>query len=289
MSGKSVESLVASACGIDVEVRRVQSLGGGCIADVRLVEFDSGLKVVAKLSGQADRLEEEADGLSRLSGTGTVRVPEVLGLTDDVLALEYLPSCSTGPEAWRNFGERLADLHLADAGDRFGLERDNHLGETFQRNTFHDDWIEFNRVCRIGPLRDVLAQRGDAEVGEITAIDRVMDALPDLIPARPRPSLLHGDLWSGNAMCTTGGEIAVIDPAVSVGDGLADLAMMQLFGGFPESCFEAYRRRAEAIVGTEGFDSRMAVYRLYHVLNHWVLFGRGYSGQALSIINGLVG
>ena len=281
-------SRVASACGFEVGVLGIESLGGGCTADVRRITFEDGRSVVAKFSDRHERLEEESHSLARLAETNTVRVPMVLGLGPGVLVIEYLPPTEVCSDSWPVFGGRLADLHQVEVGDRYGLERNNHLGETAQINTFHDDWVEFNRICRIGPLRDRISRLADADDRELAAIDRLMDALPDLLPSRPRPSLLHGDLWSGNAHCTEEGEIAVIDPAVSVGDGLADLAMMQLFGGFPGTCFEAYFDRAGPMIGTENQEERLAVYRLYHVLNHRLLFGRGYSGQAMAIIDDLL-
>jgi len=110
-----------------------------------------------------------------------------------------------------------------------------------------------------------------------------------MIPDRPKPAWLHGDLWSGNALPTTDADgssrIAVIDPAAYIGDGWADIAMMRLFGGFPAACFHAYE---QCVDDDDRIEKRIAVYQLYHVLNHLNLFGRGYAGQALAIADRLV-
>ena len=115
---------------------------------------------------------------------------------------------------------------------------------------------------------------------EANSVEGVIDRLAGLIPRRPRGSLLHGDLWSGNALPTRDGRIGVIDPACSVGDGLADIAMMRLFGGFPEACFEAY---SSSIDDHESVETQVAVYQIYHLLNHVNLFGRGYVGQVMEV------
>ena len=118
----------------------------------------------------------------------------------------------------------------------------------------------------------------------------MIERLDSLLPRRPRSALLHGDLWSGNALGTadrTGtARVAVIDPACSHGDGWADIAMMKLFGGFPEECFDAY---TDCVGKPHQLESRLAVYQLYHVLNHVNLFGRGYVAQAMGLAEGVRG
>ena len=176
---------------------------------------------------------------------------------------------------------------MRDVGEQYGWQIDNHLGDTLQPNQFHDDWVRFNQRCRFGPLRDILAERNLASNAELTALDRLIGGLGEVIPAQPHPALIHGDLWSGNALPTAENGIAIIDPAVSIGDGLADIAMMQLFGGFPRSCFDAYQHATGHDLSEPSHLRAIDCYRLYHVLNHWVLFGRGYAQQGLGLIEAL--
>jgi fructosamine-3-kinase len=188
--------------------------------------------------------------------------------------------------AWTQLGRSLAALHAIDVGPAYGFDVDNHIGTTPQINTWSEDWVAFNRACRLGPQIDLAARRGLLHDRERERLDRLLDRLGDVLPARPKPALLHGDLWSGNALPTEtadGPAVAIIDPACSVGDGQADIAMMQLFGGFDASCFAAY----EAATGEPIDPTRIAVYQLYHVLNHVNLFGRGYAGQAMSLVGRL--
>ena len=273
----SWRALAEGMLGTSIDSARPMS--GGCVSEVHRLELDDGRACVAKC-GPRDRLDGEADGLEALSAPGVVRVPRVLGITGTdgagVLLLEALDP-GADPD-WVAFGRDLAALHEAPAGERYGFERDNHLGATPQPNGWLDDWVTFNRTRRHGPLVERVEQRGLLSGAALDLVRRALDAFEQAIPKRPKPSLLHGDLWSGNALPLVDGGVAVIDPAVSIGDGLADIAMMQLFGGFPDACFEAYR--AERSVEFE--PRALAVYRLHHLLNHMVLFGAGYRDGVLA-------
>ena len=264
-------ALVAEALGSPV--RSVQALSGGCVSEVCRVESEAGSRLVAKF-GPFAVLEEERAGLQTLAEAKAVRVPQVTCLHGAeeaaVLLMEELV-VGSDPD-WGRFGRDLALLHSTTVGERYGFDLDNHLGTTPQPNGWMDDWVAFNRTRRHGPLVDALVVRGALTGDDLELVRRVLASLGGVLPERPRPSLLHGDLWSGNAIPLEGGGVAVIDPAPYVGHALADIAMMQLFGGFPPACFEGYLD-----AGGEGFDPAcLAVYRLHHLLNHLLLFGPGY-------------
>jgi protein-ribulosamine 3-kinase len=161
-------------------------------------------------------------------------------------------------------GRMLAALHR-QTGPRFGWHRDNYIGLSPQLNGWCDDWSEFWRERRLGPQA--------ARAGVRINMDRI-----EL--HQPQPSLLHGDLWSGNAGFTPEGPV-VYDPAVYYGDREADLAMTELFGGFPRAFYDAYN---EVLPLAEGYERRKHVYNLYHLLNHLNLFGAGYLGQVKSTL-----
>jgi fructosamine-3-kinase len=270
--------------------RAAQGLGGGCIHDVRLVMLDDGRDVVVK-SNRPDMLaafEAEAADLRAIRATDTVPAPEPLGVQADdhvaVLCLEYLEPTRADDGAWERFASALAAMHNADAGVRYGFPSDNFIGATPQRNDWSNDWVDFNATHRIGYQCRLARDAGLLSASDMAACDRLIGRLDRLIPRAPRPSLLHGDLWGGNAHACRQG-IAVLDPACSIGDALADIAMMELFGGFPALVFE---RHAALVAGSaDNRRERLAVYRLYHVLNHLNLFGAGYHGQAMSIARAL--
>jgi len=280
--------------GHSAEVTAARDLTGGCIHRVRRLTLDDGTVLVAKLN-QAEShhlFEEEAVSLRALDATGTVLVPEVLAVVRDaqtaVLLMTALDPIGPGRDQWRRFGEELAALHSVESTCAYGFETDNHLGTTPQPNGWCDDWVRFNAEHRLGHQLTRATGSDLLRPDEARCIEAVIERLDSLIPRRPAVALLHGDLWSGNALGTVDpagtARVAVIDPACSWGDGWADIAMMKLFGGFPDECFHAYT----ACVGkAHQLESRLAVYQLYHVLNHVNLFGRGYVAQAMALVEKL--
>jgi protein-ribulosamine 3-kinase len=214
-----------------------------------------------------DAFAAEADGLQALRAAG-VRAPTALkhGVAGDraYLLLEHLELGGTGDFA--ALGRMLAGGHRK-AGPRFGWHRDNYIGATPQANGWEDNWARFWLERRLQPQL-ALAKRNGFDLGA----EPVLDVLEGHDPV---PSLLHGDLWRGNAGFTREGPV-VFDPAVYYGDREADLAMTELFGGFPPEFYDAY----EAVFPVDrGYEKRKAVYNLYHLLNHLNLFGRSYLGQ----------
>jgi len=214
----------------------------------------------------AEAFAAEADGLAGLRAAG-LRAPEPIAhgvaAGEAYLLLEYLELKSSGDFA--ALGRMLANAHRLP-GPRFGWSRDNYIGSTPQQNGWCDDWAEFWRERRLRPQLELARSKG---------FDVKMPALQLLDGHNPSPALLHGDLWSGNAGFTADGPV-VFDPAVYYGDREADLAMTELFGGFPREFYDAYRKEWPV---DEGYARRKHLYNLYHLLNHLNLFGGGYLGQ----------
>lgn len=238
--------------------------------------------------GEADVLAAEADGLAALSAAGTLRLPSVFASAthgaEGFLLLEWLPLAPGSAAAAAALGEALARQHLVP-GPRFGWPRSNFIGATPQFNTEGGDWATFFREQRLGFQLRLAAESGyRGELQEQGA--RLMQDLAQFFGAyAPHPALLHGDLWGGNWAALEGGGFAVFDPAVYRGDREADLAMTELFGGFPGEFYTAYRMHAPL---DAGYPVRRDLYKLYHVLNHLNLFGEGYLGQALSLLRRLL-
>ena len=245
------------------------------------------LNAAARLS----MFEAEAAGLRELADAQALRVPRVLGTglfgSVAVLALEWLDlrAPQAGDAAQARLGGLLAMQHRVAAA-AFGWHRDNTLGSTAQPNAWSDDWVQFFKVRRLGHQLDLAEAKGI----EPRAVDRGR-LLADRCGAffssySPTPALLHGDLWGGNwAVHATTGEPVVFDPAVYYGDREADLAMTRLFGGFGPRFYAAYQAQwpLDAAAGT-----RRTLYNLYHVLNHYNLFGGGYAAQAANMIESLL-
>jgi fructosamine-3-kinase len=218
-------------------------------------------------AGHADAFAAEADGLAALGESG-LPVPSPIrhGVEGSTafLMLQFLDLDRSGD--FGALGRSLAALH-ARKGGKFGWTRDNYIGSTPQANTWHEDWAEFFRLRRIEPQLALARNNGfDLEPPCVAAL---------LAGHAPQPALLHGDLWSGNVGFVNGRPV-FFDPAVYFGDREADLAMTELFGGFPGRFYAAYE---DALPLWPGYETRKHLYNLYHLLNHLNLFGGGYLGQ----------
>ena len=231
--------------------------------------------------GDSMGLDAEREGLQAIAATGAVKVPAVIAFWQDepvtVLVLDWLEIVATGGAA--ALGAALARMH-ASTSTRFGWHRDNTIGAAPQQNAWADDWTAFFRDRRLRVQFEIAGRQGHSELAR--AGEALLERVPALLAGhRPKASLLHGDLWSGNAARLGDGVSAVFDPAVYYGDGETDLAMTSLFGGFDASFYQAYASLAPL---ADGHAARRTLYNLYHVLNHANLFGGAYAGQAKRMI-----
>ena len=234
-----------------------------------------------------DMFSAEAGGLDEIANSNSVRVPEVVGLgeTGDsaYIAIEWIEFERPTADTEFMLGRQLAEMHRCTA-ERFGWHRDNTIGLTPQPNTWTDDWVVFLREQRIGYQLRLAADKGFT--GELQAQgEQLLKRLPIWFEnVEIVPSLLHGDLWSGN-WGAAGGYPVVFDPAVYYGDRESDLAMTRLFGGFGKEFYRSY----ESVWPLQhGHLERCRVYQLYHVLNHLNLFGSAYLGRALQLMDDLL-
>lgn len=284
-----IERSIRAVTGTPFAIEYRGGIGGGCINECYAVR-GAGRAYFVKLnaSSRADMFAAEAEGLAEIARSHTVRVPQPVSHGADAkaswLVLEHLELRPGDDRSMERLGRDLARMHRVRAG-RHGWHRDNTIGATPQVNTAAGDWIAFWREHRLGFQLRLAASRGHGD-RLITAGERLLELLPSFFRGyTPPPSLLHGDLWSGNAGQAAGGEPVIYDPAVYYGDREADLAMTELFGGFPASFYEAYR--AEYPLDA-GYATRKHLYNLYHVLNHLNLFGGGYGAQAQRMIGQLL-
>jgi fructosamine-3-kinase len=273
-------------------VRGLRAVGGGCIGDAYRADAEGGPVFVKHLaSAPAGMFAAEADGLRALHAAAgdALRVPRVLALDGDEdsrwIVLEWL---EPGPRG-RGFGERLgrglAAVHRA-SGEGWGWPRGNFIGSLPQANESAGTWAEFWRDRRLAPQLDRARALGRLPATE-AEWERLFLHLPALLAQAEDdgPSLLHGDLWSGNVL-SAAGEPALIDPAVYRGHREVDLAMAELFGGFDARFHAAY---AEAWPPRPGYrEARRAVYQLYYLLVHVNLFGGGYGAQTAATLRSVI-
>lgn len=260
---------------------RVERLRGGDINDVYRIRVPQG-DFVVKIN-RNDRypglFEAEKRGLQLLDNSPGISVPRVYGhgVVNNVayLILEHIESGIKSSDFWRTFGQQLAKLHK-NSSTHFGLDTDNYIGSLKQYNRRSANAADFYIGQRLEPQIALAADNGFL-LGSCAALFR---HAANLIPNEP-PSLVHGDLWSGNYLVSTQGQPVLIDPAVAYAPREMDLAMMQLFGGFPDEVFLFYN---EVYQLDDGFTRRLPLWQLYYLLVHLNLFGSGYLGQVRAII-----
>ncbi|MGZ4271040.1 MAG: fructosamine kinase family protein [Solirubrobacteraceae bacterium] len=274
-------SALADAVGAALgrKVRAARRVGGGSINDAYALDFADGGRAFVKTRASAapGEFAAEAAGLRWLAEPGAVAVPAVLGVGDDgdgprFLALEWIEQGALDAAGAEELGRGLAALHAAGA-PAFGADGDMRIGDLTIPSAPLGDWPRFYAQRRLAPL----APRAGLSAAGRRAVDRVCERIEDLAgPAEP-PARLHGDLWGGNVMAGADGRARLIDPAAYGGHREVDLAMLRLFGAPSERVFAAY---AEAAPLADGHEERVALWQLFPMLVHAVLFGGSYVAGA---------
>ena len=287
----SPEEAITGIFGNSLRIVNKQQVYGGDINLAYRLTLSDGSPVFMKSNTPKNLsfFEAEAKGLDALRQTGTIGVPEVFGMGSDknmsFLLMEYLEAAPRLERYWEIFGRELAELHRADcsqlaAGGCFGFTGDNYIGATPQKNTPMTSWVDFFRECRLLPQFKMADRYFDS--GTRRLCTKLTDHLENYLPEPEFPSLIHGDLWSGNAAPGPDGKAWIFDPAAYVGHYEAELAMTELFGRCPESFYGAYN---EITPIDNGYRDRRDLYNLYHLLNHLNLFGSSYLGSVKNILS----
>ncbi len=276
MSDSEIALALESALGKPHQIVRRRRIGGGCIHHAERIETNEGTYFIKhNKPTQYENFQAEADGLQTLAQTNTLRVPRVVAVAHSEhnawLVLECIEAGAERKDFWEHFGETLARLHQ-HTQLAFGYKRDNFIGALPQQNRTHNTWSDFSREERLLPMIRLALQEGRLSSSEAKRLENLFPKLDALIP-NEKPALLHGDLWRGNFLIDERGLPTVIDPAVYYGHREAELAFMNLFGGFDRRLFEAYH----AIFPLEqDWRKRIGVFNVYPLLVHLNLFGRSY-------------
>ena len=286
---ETISAAIAAHTGTPFSPDHIDRLSGGSIHQAW--HLDDGFRhyfVKTNEIEAAPMFEAEAEGLQALSAAGVVRTPTFItrGQTasESFLVLEYLDLATLDQASGARLGVALAQLHRV-TGDSFGWAADNFIGSTPQRNTPHPGWPHFFGEHRLRPQLQLALENGMDKTLVAKGLAVIQRSGGMFIDYRPVASLLHGDLWSGNAAQSGDGEPVIFDPACYYGDRETDIAMAELFGGFPASFHVAYRT---AWPLDSGYETRKPLYNLYHILNHFNLFGNAYLGQAQRMIERLL-
>jgi len=264
-------------------------LSGGSINQAYRVDIGSKCFFVKLHAAKySSMFEAEAVGLGAIADTKTIRVPDVYACAADEhaswLVMEYINLASHTHASEQLFAHQLAMMHGC-MGESFGWVRDNTIGTTPQCNRQHDDWFVFYREHRLAYQLQLAKQKG-LGLRLLHKGEQLQASLQVFFKGyQPQPSLLHGDLWSGNFSADSVGQPVIYDPAVYYGDRETDIAMTELFGGLSDSFYAAYD---ELYPLDAGYGVRKKLYNLYHILNHANLFGASYVSQAENMMDSLL-
>jgi len=268
--------------GKELIITSAQRVMGGDINESYSINATDGTCFFIKTNAKhrLPMFEAELDGLAVVAASNTIRVPNVYfyGQTDteSYLILEYLEFGQRRDD--RQLGHQLAAMHECTQAD-FGWNTNNTIGSTVQINSLHSNWCEFWVDNRLSPQLEI-AKANNCGTDLLDLGLKLIEKSPCLFANHnPDASLLHGDLWGGNAACLHDGTPVIFDPAIYFGDREVDLAMMELFGGFNKNCFAAYHESWQ--IDQSGYRLRKPYYNLYHLLNHYNLFGDSYYQQCI--------
>lgn len=289
----SLKDALASMFGAGVNIEKNQRISGGDINNAYRLTLTDGTHVFMKTNSKENKpfFLAESAGLAAIAQTNAIGTPRLLCTGTDeqkfgyaFLLMEFIEQNGQTRNYWETFAHQLAAMHQAKtedlvAGGTYGFLQDNYIGARIQLNTAHESWIEFFRDCRLKPQLADAAPYFDRT--DQKRASWLLENLDKFLVEPEHPSLLHGDLWSGNFITGNDGRAWLIDPAVSVGHAEADLAMTELFGGFPQVFYKAYQETAPL---QPGYEKRRDLYNLYHLLNHLNLFGRSYLAAVRAIL-----
>lgn len=270
---------------LSVIIQITKPVSGGCINEAQKLETNSGNYFLKINSANTfpGMFGAEAKGLKILSAANEITVPAVIYTgefqSSSYLILEWIESGRRSKSFFESFGRNLARLHK-HTNEFFGLNHDNYIGSLPQSNKQYENGIDFFIEQRLMKQIELAEKNNAINNSAIRQFGNLFKKLAEIIPDE-KPSLLHGDLWSGNYMTGKNGEACIIDPAVYYGYREADLAMTKLFGGFDASFYESYN---EEFPLQKGWQQRLDIFNLYPLMVHVNLFGGGYLEQVKQVL-----
>ncbi|NOQ77322.1 MAG: phosphotransferase [Methylococcaceae bacterium] len=285
----SVVKDIEAKIGTSLTGYKLSPVGGGSINTAYKLQTDEhSFFIKLNQPHLSDMFEAEAQGLEEMRALNCVRIPEVICYGKDsnhsYLVLEYIKLGSLQGNVGRLLGKQLAKLH-SHSQAYFGWDINNTIGSTPQHNNREHDWLTFWQQHRLGAQLKIAAKNGFS--GRLQDKGQQLQTKLHVFfeGYTPESSLLHGDLWGGNAASDPQGNPVIFDPACYYGDRETDIAMTELFGGFGADFYSAYQ--AEYPLDS-AYKTRKTLYNLYHIINHVNLFGGGYLSQAESMIDQLL-
>ncbi|WP_200975788.1 fructosamine kinase family protein [Echinicola sp. 20G] len=270
------ENVLFDAIHEPTQIKSVRLISAGAMNQSVLLETTKGaLFLKSNHLNSSEVFHQELKGLTLLHKYTPLQIPKTIGAgrvgDQNYLLIEWIKGGYPNSSYWTDLGHGLAELHMATA-PLYGLDSDNFIAVLPQRNKYHKSWASFYAEERLEPMLGKAYYDGLIDKSYYKKFQKIYPKLNDLIP-NEKPSLLHGDLWSGNVIVNSNGSPCLIDPAVYYGHREMDLAFSKLFGGFQGVFYEAYN---DVFPLEPGFETRADIHNLYPLLVHLNLFGLSY-------------
>ena len=270
---------------------KIEPLSGGCINQSwKVTDTDQRSWFIKTNKPFLEHMfSAEFKGLYEIKSSKSIRTPTsyCFGTTAKVsyLVLEYIPLTSTINA--QQAGEQLAQMHqcYSTSTKPFGWSSDNTIGSTSQPNKYHQHWDNFYKEERLLFQLKLARDNGYSQKAYDSGLLLSESIHHFFSQYKPKPSLLHGDLWGGNCAADKAGNTVIFDPAIYYGDREADIAMTELFGGFTNNFYSSYNYHYPL---NSDYKTRKTLYNLYHILNHFNLFSGSYASQAESMTEKLL-
>ena len=285
---KKIAQHISETTNKSIQFSHTEAISGGCISQSqKLTDLDNKHWFVkTNTRSLLGMFESEAAGLKEINLSNSIRAPKSIctGTVNEISyhVLEYIALHSQIEQC--NTAKQLAKMHQTSS-QRFGWHRNNTIGSTNQSNKYHDNWVSFWKTERLLFQLNLAKNKGYSKKSYEAGLD-LAEKLPLFFTDyQPKPSLLHGDLWGGNCASDNDQNPVIYDPAVYFGDRETDIAMTELFGGFSSDFYAAYNT---AFPLDQGYKTRKNLYNLYHILNHYNLFGGSYASQAANMTQQLL-
>lgn len=269
-----------------ININFISSISGGDISKAYLLETETErfFCKVNRSESAFKMFKAEKVGLEAISITKTIAVPKVL-LCEPLeigafLVMEYIESKKLLKKDFELLGHQLAAMHKLSESNTFGWKTDNFIGSLPQSNLEHSNWTEFYVKERLLTQLKLARDGNRLQGSEVPSEEQLFKTCHNTFP-EVKPSLLHGDLWSGNYLISKESVPYLIDPAIYYGHHEVDIAMTSLFGGFDNTFYDAYQEHFKPL-GKE--KERNDIYRLYFLLVHLNLFGSSYWPRVVDIL-----
>lgn len=282
------EKTLFLSLGSHPEIKQVKLIAAGNINQGTYLDTSLGTFFLkSNFNPNSEIFEKEAEGLGVLRSNCPLQIPEVIhvGKVEDrnFLLMEWISTDRRNPVYWQELGVGLAQLHMATQ-EKFGYSQDNYIASLVQTNSPKNSWHEFFIENRLEPFAGKAYYEGLMSLESLKRLQKIYPKLENIFP-KEKPSLLHGDLWTGNILRGKRGSPSLIDPAVYFGQREMDLAFSRMFGGFEKEFYQSY----ETVFPLEpGFEERIPIYNLYPFLVHLLLFGKSYLPGIERTVNRLI-